>query len=111
MPMPPASLTAATSSGLLQGYIAPQMSGTSMPACRVSGVSSGRGFTPLDGREAPPHGDPRHDVAAGVADLRDDVVIERLAHLGRRAGALGRERAARLLVELGGEMRHDAADR
>ena len=31
MPMPPASDTAATSSGLLQGYIAPQMSGTRIP--------------------------------------------------------------------------------
>jgi len=39
MPIPPASETAATSSGLLQGYIAPQMIGTSMWACRVSAVS------------------------------------------------------------------------
>jgi NAD(P)H-dependent flavin oxidoreductase YrpB (nitropropane dioxygenase family) len=38
MPMPPASEAAATSSGLLHGYMAPQISGTSMPACRVSGV-------------------------------------------------------------------------
>ena len=37
--MPPASDAAATSSGLLHGYIAPQMSGTSMPACAVSGVA------------------------------------------------------------------------
>jgi hypothetical protein len=32
MPMPPASETAAMSSGLEQGYMAPQMSGVSMPA-------------------------------------------------------------------------------
>ena len=38
-PMPPASETAATSSGLLHGYMAPQISGTSMPSWRVSGVS------------------------------------------------------------------------
>ena len=39
IPMAPASDTAATSSGLLHGYIAPQMSGTSTPASRVSGVA------------------------------------------------------------------------
>ena len=38
-PMPPASETAATSSGLLHGYMAPQMSGTSMPSWRVTEVS------------------------------------------------------------------------
>ena len=38
--MPPASEAAATSSGLEHGYIAPQISGTSMPSFRVSGVSS-----------------------------------------------------------------------
>ena len=41
MPIPPASDTAATSSGLLQGYIAPQTSGTSIPASRVRGVERG----------------------------------------------------------------------
>src|ERR1035437_2925062 len=41
IPMPPASLTAATSSGLLHGYIGPQMSGTSMPTCVVNGVDKG----------------------------------------------------------------------
>src|SRR5882724_7637451 len=39
-PMPPASDTAATSSGLLHGYMAPQISGTSMPSWRVTVVSS-----------------------------------------------------------------------
>jgi hypothetical protein len=38
--MPPASETAATSSGLEQGNIAPQISGTSIPKAPVSGVSS-----------------------------------------------------------------------
>ena len=38
IPIPPASETAATSSGLLQGYMAPHTSGTSMPAARVRGV-------------------------------------------------------------------------
>src|SRR6476469_3994091 len=38
-PIPPASETAATSSGLLHGYMAPQISGTSMPSWRVKGVS------------------------------------------------------------------------
>src|SRR5436305_1066370 len=38
-PMPPASETAATSSGLLHGYMAPQISGTSMPSWRVTAVS------------------------------------------------------------------------
>jgi len=66
IPIPPASETAATSSGLLHGYIAPQISGTSIPAWRVSGVSSGealRGGTrasvggvdisdPLDAKDA-----------------------------------------------------------
>src|SRR5215217_4737671 len=40
-PRPPASLTAATSSGFEHGYIGPQMSGTSTWAWRVSGVSMG----------------------------------------------------------------------
>src|ERR1043166_7635051 len=40
MPMPPASETAATSSGLLHGYMAPQISGTSIPAWDVSLVST-----------------------------------------------------------------------
>src|SRR5688572_17072640 len=40
MPIAPASDTAATSSGLLHGYIAPQMSGTATLACRVKGVAS-----------------------------------------------------------------------
>src|SRR6187402_341063 len=40
-PSPPARLTAATSSGLLHGYIGPQMSGTAMWACSVSGVEKG----------------------------------------------------------------------
>ncbi len=31
MPIPPAADTAATSSGLLHGYMAPQMRGTSIP--------------------------------------------------------------------------------
>ena len=39
IPIPPASDAAATSSGLLHGYIAPQISGTSIPACAVSGVA------------------------------------------------------------------------
>jgi hypothetical protein len=38
MPIPPAAETAATSSGLLHGYIAPQISGTVIRACSVSGV-------------------------------------------------------------------------
>ncbi len=38
MPIPPAAETAATSSGLLHGYIAPQISGTSMPSCSVNRV-------------------------------------------------------------------------
>jgi len=43
MPRPPASLTAATSSGLEQGYMAPQTMGSATPAWRVKGV--GRGGT------------------------------------------------------------------
>ena len=38
MPMPPAAETAATSSGLLHGYIAPQISGTSIPRRSLNGV-------------------------------------------------------------------------
>src|SRR5688500_123994 len=38
MPMAPASEAAATSSGLLHGYIAPQKIGTSIPSCSVTGV-------------------------------------------------------------------------
>ena len=41
IPIPPASETAATSSGLLQGYMAPHTSGTSIPACSVRGVFMG----------------------------------------------------------------------
>jgi hypothetical protein len=41
MPMPPAADTAATSSGLEHGYIAPQISGTSMPSCRENAVVEG----------------------------------------------------------------------
>jgi len=40
IPIPPASDTAATSSGFEHGYIAPQISGTSILASRVRGVSS-----------------------------------------------------------------------
>ena len=39
--MPPARDTAATSSGLLQGYIGPPISGTSMPSCRVKAAAAG----------------------------------------------------------------------
>src|SRR5438067_505908 len=39
MPMPPAADTAATSSGLEHGYIAPPTSGSSTPASRVSAVA------------------------------------------------------------------------
>ena len=39
MPSPPALLTAATNSGLLHGYMGPQMSGTRIWAWRVSAVS------------------------------------------------------------------------
>jgi hypothetical protein len=53
IPIPPASDTAATSSGLLQGYIAPQMTGTSIPAWRASGVSSREGLIPARGASAP----------------------------------------------------------
>src|SRR3569623_640845 len=38
-PIAPASETAATSSGLVHGYMAPQISGTSMPTWRVNTVS------------------------------------------------------------------------
>src|SRR4051812_44857460 len=38
IPMPPASLAAATSSALLQGYIAPQIMGYLMPKARVNSV-------------------------------------------------------------------------
>src|SRR6185295_14240902 len=54
-PSPPASLTAATSSGLEQGYMGPQMSGTSTPACRVNAVCiESAGLRP-HGTEAPAH--------------------------------------------------------
>ena len=39
IPSPPAADTAAISSGLLHGYIAPQISGTSTPAWRVNAVA------------------------------------------------------------------------
>src|SRR5258708_1490524 len=38
-PIPPASEIAATSSGLLHGYMAPPMIGSAMPSCRVRTVS------------------------------------------------------------------------
>src|SRR4029077_16640803 len=60
-PIPPASDAAATSSGLLHGYMAPQISGTSMPSWRVSGVSRRLATLFLD-RHAAPEGDVVLDV-------------------------------------------------
>ena len=46
IPIPPASDTAATNSGLEHGYMAPHSRGTVIPASRVRGVSRGFALTP-----------------------------------------------------------------
>src|SRR5436189_3009768 len=113
MPMAPAAETAPTSSGLLHGYIAPQISGMSTPASRVSCVAvtlptPGSRLSAPDSRlptpgscsrlpEQPDHRAARDDVPARVLHGGDDLV----AHLGVDRGhitvAFRCERAARLL--------------
>src|SRR6476646_1192633 len=68
-PMPPASETAATSSGLLHGYMAPQISGTSTPSWRVTGVSSS------DTLPLHLHAAPERDVALDVGRRRLGVRV------------------------------------
>src|SRR5688500_147606 len=65
MPIPPAAETAPTSSGLLHGYIAPQMIGSSIAASRQSSVRTA---------EQPGDRRPRHDFAVDVLHDRFDVV-------------------------------------
>src|SRR5688500_19253426 len=106
MPMPPASDTAATSSGLLQGYMAPQISGTSMPASRVSAVSrrviirqQATGSRPQARTSwsvagcrlpvpllvKPPHRrHPTDQVSRGIGDIGGDEVLDRLRHIRNR---------------------------
>src|SRR5690349_19725501 len=93
IPMPPAADTAPTSSGLLHGYIAPQMSGTRTRACWVRGVCMRTGVIPNEVRDLllnyrflaslgmtlaspqqPVHRSFCHDVAALVANVGVHVV-------------------------------------
>src|SRR5688500_16929889 len=98
--MPPAAETAPTSSGLLHGYIAPQMSGTRMRACLVSSVS-----TP----EQPVHRGLRDDVATLVANVRVHVIARITIDGGKGAAAFRGQRSARLLDVCHGDGGHDAA--
>jgi len=97
-PMPPASETAATSSGLLHGYMAPQISGTSTPSWRVTGVSSGMRamLARKAGREEPPRKERRsihvsahfgRVEATGEGLLVEPRIlhVEREGHLGHRS--------------------------
>src|SRR5512140_1915312 len=106
MPMPPASETAATSSALLHGYIAPQMSGTAMPASRINAVSRMRGRR---GTHEPADATARHHVAGGVGHdgLEPHLLLRQ--RRGRGAAALRDEEAARLLQEIHLEVQHDRA--
>src|SRR5512147_2916934 len=109
MPMPPASDTAATSSGLLQGYIAPQMSGISMPAWRVSAVApTGSGIRHR--LEPPHHRGPGHHLAGAVLDVRGDLVVGPLGHHRNHDPALTGQSAARLLEVFHRDAGDDAAD-
>src|SRR5215471_3989843 len=76
-PSPPASETAATSSGLLHGYMAPHTSGTRMPAWRVRAVS---GTALLVEREV------------GVALEGFLVALHEAARLGHREALLAQRR-------------------
>src|SRR5262245_14144215 len=120
MPIPPASETAATSSTLLHGYMAPPMSGTSTRAWRVSGVSSvtpaawrggsGGGFRrsrPRHEPEPPQHTHGGHEVARLVADLRAHLEVGVAGDLGERHPAFRHQRPARLLRELDRDRAHD----
>src|SRR5262245_14067014 len=114
IPIAPASEAAATSSTLLHGYIAPQMSGTAIPAWRVSGVAS-----PLTSvrpsrasprePEPPAHAHGGDDRTRGVADLGEHVQVLVALYLGHAHARLRDERAARLLRVRRVESEHDPA--
>src|ERR1051325_9804112 len=123
MPMPPASLAAATSSTLLHGYIAPQMSGTAIPAGRVRGGSR-RPLTagaPLVPRARPSPRRSRHEPeppvdahrghhsTAQVVDLGPHLVVGVAVHRGQAHPTLREQGSARLLPVLGLDPEHDAA--
>src|SRR5215207_23621 len=125
IPMPPASDTAATSSGLLHGYIAPQMSGTSTPAWRVNGVANALDAIacadgvdtvtpgtscPLRANE-PSHGRARDVVTTRITDRRLDLDLARLGELREHDGRLGRERSPRLLDVVDREPGDDSSKR
>src|SRR5262249_30578434 len=113
MPIAPASEIAATSSGLLQGYIAPPTSGTSIPASRVSAVAIGT-VTPTLGSpplEPPDRADQGHQGPGGVLDGGLDRKLDRVGPDRREGdGRPGDERAPCLLAILGAERSNDAAD-
>src|SRR5947209_5421926 len=100
--MPPASDTAATSSGLLHGYIAPPTIGSAMPSCRVSAVSKGDALIVVSA--------PRHPAARRLLDehrggerplvrvageiLEADVQVDGRGRRLRRRLQVGAERGA-----------------
>src|SRR5215218_2090905 len=87
--MPPASETAATNSGLLHGYMAPQISGTSMPSWRVSGVSRRLPTLFLD-RHAAPEGYVVLDVGRRRLGVRVVPVGVRVLHSVHGEGVVAR---------------------
>ena len=106
MPIPPASDTAATSSGLLHGYIAPQIRGTWIPASRVSAVSG------MGGRLRWP--DEPANLGAGNHLVRHihDIGGHRHGLLDARGcgtATFGGEGTAGLLQVLDAEVHDDAA--
>src|SRR5688500_7494303 len=88
IPIPPAADTVPTSSGLLHGYMAPQMSGTRTRAWVV------RLFT---SPQQPVHRGPGDDVTRGIPHVGMDVVLRFAIHCGHVAATFRGERAARLL--------------
>src|SRR5213593_2709495 len=120
IPMPPASDTAATSSGFEHGNMAPPISGTATRASRVSAVSS----PPPPPPPPPPPRSPRgcrggpdspadrrasDHPAGGVRDHGLEVVFRLATRVGDRAAGFRRERAAGLLQVGDGKRGGDAA--
>src|SRR6185295_8931457 len=110
-PSPPASLTAATSSGFEQGYMGPPISGTSTPACRVNAVSIDSACLRLHETESPAHFARRDERVFPIEALGRHVEFAVPGDGGDGDTRNRSDRAARLLVVRHRKSRDDAAHR